>query len=90
MAKPLLKVVFPKMKKYQQPLSGMIAGKKDIFKNIEFEKDYGVDIGILLDMIKNNITIEEVNLGVLKNVCKDWKSLEKMSTEVIMAILKRK
>lgn len=89
-AKPLLKILFPKMKKYQQPLSGMIAGKKSSFENIEFEKDYGVDIGILLDMMKKNITMEEAYLGTLKNVSKDWKSLEKMSTEVMSAILKRK
>lgn len=89
-AKPLLKILFPQMKEYQQPLSGMIAGKKSSFENIEFEKDYGVDIGILLDMMKKNIKMEEVHLGTLKNISKDWKSLEKMSTEVMCAILKRK
>lgn len=88
-AKPLLKILFPEMKKYEQPLSGMIAGKKKSFSKIEFDKDYGVDIGILLDMIENNVTIEEANLGTLKNVSKDWKSLEKMSTEVMEAILTR-
>ncbi|MCI8759703.1 MAG: glycosyltransferase [Clostridia bacterium] len=89
-AKPLLKILFPKMKNYQQPLSGMIAGKKSSFEKIEFEKDYGVDIGILLDIIKNDKTVEEAYLGKLKNISKDWKSLEKMSTEVMTAILKRK
>lgn len=89
-AKPLLKIIFPKMPNYQQPLSGMIAGKKSCFEKIEFEKDYGVDVGILLDMIKKNVTIEEAYLGTIKNISKDWKSLEKMSTEVMTAILKRK
>lgn len=88
-AKPLLKILFPQMQKYKQPLSGMIAGKKRNFEKIEFEKDYGVDIGILLDMVKENIAIEEAHLGTLKNLSKDWKSLEKMSTEVMCAILKR-
>ena len=68
----------------------MIAGKKQCFEKIEFDKDYGVDIGILLDMVKKNVTMEEAYLGTLKNVSKDWKSLEKMSTEVMVAILKRK
>lgn len=88
-AKPLLNLLFPDVRKYTQPLSGMIAGKKSVFQKIELEKDYGVDIGILLDMIKLNVSIEEVKIGELKNVSKSWKALEKMSTEVMRAILKR-
>jgi len=88
-AKPLLNIIFPEMHKYEQPLSGMIAGKKEVFEKLEFEKDYGVDIGILLDIVKSNVIIEEIYIGKLKNVSKDWKSLEKMSTEVMKAILKR-
>ena len=87
-AKPLLHLLFPDVN-YSQPLSGMIAGKKSVFEKIEFEKDYGVDIGILLDMIGLNVKIEEVKIGRIKNVCKSWKALEKMSTEVMKAILKR-
>lgn len=87
-AKPLLNLLFSEVK-YTQPLSGMIAGKKSVFQKIELEKDYGVDIGILLDMIKLNVKIEEVKIGQLKNVSKSWKALEKMSTEVMRAILKR-
>ena len=87
-AKPLLKLLFPDVK-YAQPLSGMIAGKKSVFQKIEFEKDYGVDIGILLDMINLKVNIEEVKIGQLKNISKSWKALEKMSTEVMKAILKR-
>lgn len=89
-AKPLLKILYPDMHYYSQPLSGMIAGKKDLFKNIVFEKDYGVDIGILLDMVKQNCTIREVHIGYLKNDQKGWKSLENMSEQVMRAILKRK
>ena len=88
-AKPLLTLLFPDVRKYSQPLSGMIAGKKTVFQKIELEKDYGVDIGILLDMIKLNVAIEEVKIGEIKNVSKSWKALEKMSTEVMRAILKR-
>lgn len=41
-AKPLLEIKFPEMHKFSQPLSGMIAGKKEFFKKIELEKDYGI------------------------------------------------
>lgn len=89
-AKPMLKILFPDMQYFSQPLSGMIAGKKEVFANVEFEKDYGVDIGILLDVINSDCTVEEVMIGKIVNNSKDWKSLDKMSTEVMRAILKRR
>lgn len=45
-AKPLLSMFFPELAHYSQPLSGMIAGKKKFFENIDFYNDYGVDVGI--------------------------------------------
>lgn len=89
-AKPLLSVTYPDMYEFSQPLSGMIAGKTEYFKKIEFEKDYGVDIGILLDMINLNARITEVSIGKIKNSSQHWTKLNKMSQEVIRAILKRR
>ena len=89
-AKPLLKVTYPEMYEFSQPLSGMIAGRTEMFRKIELEKDYGVDIGILLDMIKLKAKISEVHIGKIKNASHQWKHLNKMSEEVIRAILKRR
>lgn len=88
-AKPLLDIMFPEIYKFSQPLSGMIAGKKSVLAKIEFEKDYGVDIGILLDMIQMNLKIKEVHIGTIRNESQQWKNLEKMSREVMNAIIKR-
>ena len=88
-AKPMLEILFPEIHKFSQPLSGMIAGRKTFFDQIVFEKDYGVDIGILLDMININARIKEVHIGTIKNVSQQWQSLEKMSKEVMRAIIKR-
>lgn len=88
-AKPLLEILFSDIPKFEQPLGGFIAGKKEFFEKIEFEKDYGVDIGILLDMISNNARIKEVYIGNIVNDSKDWKLLEKMAKEVARAIIKR-
>ncbi len=88
-AKPLLDILFPDIYNFSQPLSGMIAGRKSILSQIEFEKDYGVDIGILLDMIQMQIPIKEVHIGKIKNQSQHWKNLEKMSKEVMNAIIKR-
>lgn len=88
-AKPLLKLLFPELPSFSQPLSGMIACKKKILKNLFIEKDYGVDIGILLDVLKMGVTVKEQSIGNITNNSKDWKSLTTMSKEVAAAILKR-
>ena len=89
-AKPLLGLLFPNICKFQQPLSGIIAGKTEYFKKIAFEKDYGVDIGILIDMIQLGAKVEEVNIGKVDNNSKSWESLNGMSQQVMKAILKRR
>ena len=88
-AKPLLELLFTGMDVFEQPLSGIIAGKKEFFDKITFEKDYGVDIGILLDMVNMKANIEQVHLGRIDNNSQSWKSLSDMAKQVANAILRR-
>ncbi len=87
-AKPLLSLLFPDLTKFSQPLSGMIAGKKNWFRKVGFENDYGVDIGILLEMHLLGARIKEVDIGYLENRMQSWEQLSKMSREVSRSILK--
>ncbi len=86
-AKPLLSILYPTLAMFSQPLSGMIAGKKELFEKIEFFYDYGVDIGILIDMHQMNARIKEVGIGYIQNKSKPWRALAKMSHEVTGAII---
>jgi len=86
-AKPLLKIFFPGLSHFAQPLSGMVAGKKMFFKKIDFFNDYGVDIGILIDMYLMKARVKEVNIGYIENKSKPWQALGKMSNEVSRAII---
>ena len=88
-AKPLLKIFYPELSTFQQPLSGMIAGKKSFLSKIDFFHDYGVDIGILIDMFLMQARIKEVNIGYIENKSKPWQMLGQMSGEVARAIIKR-
>ncbi len=88
-AKPLLQLLFPKLINYEQPLSGIIAGKKEFFKALKFEKDYGIDIGILIDAYLLGVSVEQVYIGNIENDYQDWKDLVAMSKQVSKAILKR-
>ena len=89
---PLLKLLFPDLYKFQEPLSGMIAGRKKIFEKIKFEPDYGVDIGIVLDLYNMGIQMKEVNIGEILNMSHNTKDIEKMqqmSYEVMRTIIKK-
>ncbi len=91
--KPLLNLIYPNMYKFSEPISGMIASRKRILQELTLEKDYGVDIGILLDVIEKGYKVEELNIGKIVNTSHNNKTNEtmsKMSTEIIRAILKRK
>ena len=87
--KPLLDLLYPNMYKFEQPLSGIIAGKKEIFEKIQFEKDYGVDIGILLDVLSLTSKVKEIHIGRIENNSQSWHALSDMAKEVAKAILKR-
>jgi len=88
-AKPLLKIFFPELAVFQQPLSGMIAGKKSFLAKIDFFTDYGVDVGILIDMFLMQARVKEVNIGYIENKSKPWQTLGKMSSEVSKAIIRK-
>lgn len=88
-AKPLLSLLFPDLTRFSQPLSGMVAGKKSLLRELEIENDYGVDIGILIDMHLKGARIEEVSIGYIENRMQSWEQLSKMALEVSRAIIKR-
>lgn len=90
--KPVLNILYPNMYKFLEPISGMIASKKSILEKLTLEKDYGVDIGILLDVINLGYSVKEVNIGEIDNLShnnKTYLTMSKMSTEILRAIFKR-
>ncbi len=88
-AKPLLSILFPDLAHFQQPLSGMIAARKSLLTKVQFENDYGVDIGLLIDIHLMGARIVEANIGRLENAMQTWEQLSKMSREVSRTILKK-
>lgn len=88
-AKPLLKLLFPDLARFSQPLSGMVAGKKSMMQKLELEDDYGVDIGMLIDIYLAGARIAEVNIGYIENRMQSWEQLSNMSLEVSRAIIRR-
>ena len=88
-AKPLLKLLFPELGRFSQPLSGMVAGRRSLMQKLNLENDYGVDIGILIDMHLMGARITEANIGYIENRMQSWEQLSNMSLEVSRAIIRR-
>lgn len=87
-AKPLLKFFFPEIN-FKQPLSGQFAGKRAVLEKIKFEKDYGVDVGIVLDADAHGINIIEVDIGEIKHDMSPLENLHEMANEVTRTIVDR-
>lgn len=88
-AKPLLTLLMPTLGKFSQPLSGMIAARTTLLKQLNFENDYGVDVGLLIDAHMLNARIKEASIGSVAHKSKTWSELSPMAREVARAILKR-
>ena len=87
-AKPLLNFFFPEIS-FEQPLSGQFAARKEILKRINFEKDYGVDVGIVIDADVLGISILEVDIGAIEHDMSPLSDLNIMANEVVRTIINR-
>jgi glycosyltransferase involved in cell wall biosynthesis len=86
--KPIMKVLYPN-EKFNQPISGQFAGRREFFENIEIVSDWGIDISILLDAIDNKERIVEVELGELRHKGRPTDEKAEMSKQVMETILKK-
>ncbi len=84
--KPLFRVIFPFVK-FNQPLSGQFAVKRGILSEIKIDDKWGVDIQILLQLVKKGVRISEVDIGKLVHKKQPLESLTIMSEQVIKTIL---
>ena len=87
-AKPLLNFFFPEIS-FEQPLSGQFAARKDVLRKINFESDYGVDVGIVIDADVQGISIMEVDIGAIEHDMSPLSDLNLMATEVVRTIIGR-
>lgn len=85
-AKPMLKVFFPELAHFSQPLGGIISGRVSLFKNLSFEAGYGVDIGLLIGAFRKGARLAEVDIGSLEHESQPLTDLTSMAFEVSRVI----
>lgn len=88
-AKPLLKTYFPELAEFAQPLGGIVAARRDLLRQLRFENDYGVDIGLLIDALRARARIVEVDIGELKHDSQPLEALGEMAMQVTRTIIER-
>lgn len=50
-ARPLLNLYWPELAGFVQPLAGEYAGRRDVLESVPFVGGYGVEIGLLIDLL---------------------------------------
>ena len=95
-AKPLLNVFFPEISHFEQPLSGEIAAKAAVWKEL-LENDppdgWGVDVWFLIETAMRGYRIREIFLGTKDHAsflayADDLAKLGKMGEQVALAIIR--
>lgn len=88
-AKPMLKVFFPELAHFAQPLGGIVAGRRALLRNLRCEDGYGVDIGLLIDASLAGAQICEVDIGSIEHDSQALTDLTHMANEVGRVIFER-
>lgn len=88
-AKPLLKMFFPELADFEQPLGGIVSGNKSFLEKVSFENDYGVDIGLLIDIHQFGARVAEVDIGFIEHDHQTLEALSNMSLQIVRTILNR-
>jgi phosphoserine phosphatase len=88
-AKPMLRVFFPELASFSQPLGGIVAARRELLRSLRFEDGYGVDIGLLIDAQRAGARLAEVDIGSLINDSQPLLDLSAMANEVARVIYSR-
>jgi glucosyl-3-phosphoglycerate synthase len=90
-ARPVISLLHPDLTPVQQPLSGEFAGRRSLLERLSFTTDYGVDLGLLID-IAREIGLEriaQVDLGVRVHRNRPLEELTPQAEQVLRAALER-
>jgi glucosyl-3-phosphoglycerate synthase len=91
MAKPLLNFFYPGLTGFVQPLAGEFCAYRELLCNIPFITGYGVEIGILIDVLAEAglPAMAQVDLGSRQNRHQPLGDLTRMSSAVLRALARR-
>jgi glucosyl-3-phosphoglycerate synthase len=91
MARPLINLFWPALAGLVQPLSGEYAGRRSLLERIPFFTGYGVELGLLIDILADSgaDAIAQVDIGRRVHRNQDLTSLSRMSFAIAQVALQR-
>ena len=90
-ARPLLNLFFPELAGFVQPLAGEYAGRRRTLERIPFVSGYGVEIGMLIDLVDlvGLDALAQVDLGERKHRHQGTEALGRMATQILVTAWSR-
>jgi glucosyl-3-phosphoglycerate synthase len=90
-ARPLLNLFYPELSGLVQPLAGEYAGRHSAFEQLPFFTGYGVEIGLLIDMLNKFglSAIGQVDLEERVHRNQPLSALGRMAFAIIQVVIKR-
>lgn len=90
-ARPLLNLFYPELSGMIQPLSGEYGGRRKALEQLPFFSGYGVEIGLLIDMLNKFglSSISQVDLQERVHHNQPLDALGKMSFAIIQAVIRK-
>ena len=90
-ARPLINLFFPELSGLIQPLSGEYAGRREALEKLPFFTGYGVETGLLIDMLETYglNAIAQVDLLERVHHNQPLPSLSKMAFAIIQVVIRR-
>ncbi|MBG0567485.1 glucosyl-3-phosphoglycerate synthase [Actinoplanes aureus] len=90
-ARPLLNLFFPELAGFVQPLAGEYAGRRRTLERIPFVSGYGVEIGMLIDLVDlvGLDALAQVDLGERKHRHQGTEALGRMAAQIMVTAWSR-
>jgi glucosyl-3-phosphoglycerate synthase len=90
-AKPLFNLYYPELSALIQPLSGEYAGRREVLENIPFATGYGVETGLLIDVLETYgaDAIAQVNLETRIHANQSLPALSRMAFGIMQTAFTR-
>ena len=90
-ARPLLNLFWPELSGLVQPLAGEYAGRRSLLERIPFVSGYGVEIGMLIDVLEavGLDAMAQVDLGARSHRNSSDASLARMAAQIQLTVQSR-
>jgi nucleotide-binding universal stress UspA family protein len=90
-ARPLINLFYPQLSGLVQPLAGEMAGRRRVLEAIPFFTGYGVETGLLIDILERFglRSIAQTDLEVRVHRNQTLLSLSKMAFAIVQVVVKR-